>query len=70
MQYITDATGTKISVVLPFVTWEAALARYPELTELVDSIPNELTASAIKEIQEGKGSVTSLEELSREWESD
>ena len=69
MQYITDATGTKISVVLPFVTWEA-LARYPELTEFVDSIPNELTVSAIKEIQERKASATSLEELSREWESD
>lgn len=70
MQYITDATGNKISVILPFVTWRAVLDRYPELNELVEDTPNKLTMSAITEIQEGKGSITSLEELSREWESD
>ena len=70
MQYITDATGNKVSVILPLVTWRAVLDRYPELNELVEDTPNKLTLSAITEIQEGKGSTTSLEELSREWESD
>lgn len=70
MQYITDATGNKVSVILPLVTWRAVLDRYPELNELVEDTPNKLTMSAITEIQEGKGSTTSLEELSREWESD
>ena len=63
IQYVTDAAGHKLAVLIPFDEWEVIASRLEYLE------PNEETIQAMEEARQGKTTGTTFDALARDWEA-
>lgn len=61
LQYITDAAGTKTSVIIPFAEWEAFAVQHQQLQKQLTILKN--IQSGIKEVKDARKKGVELQSL-------
>ena len=71
VRYVTDAHGAKTDVLVPLTTWEALLASWKQLIEMLeDQEDKAIVQDWLKKRAAGEAQTVTLDELERELIAD
>lgn len=71
LRYVTDAQGEKTDVLLPLATWEAFLASWQQLIEMLEDQEDQaILREWLEKLAAGETKTIGLEELERELIAD